>query len=473
MKFDRRTRIGILSSLLIGLLAVVGYQQRCEITSCRWTYDGPQVTQGPNVLFIAVDDLRPFLGAYGHEVAQTPNIDAFAQSGTLFENAFVSIAICAPSRAALMTGLRPETTGIYRLDQPVDEAAPGVGTIGEAFHGAGYTTARIGKIYHHPADRDFAWDYSLDSRNAVPTSGDLVEVFEDENVLNDRMNLEKAKGLLRKMDGPFFMAVGFRKPHLSFMVPKQDWDAYEGIAIPPSINPTGQRGAPPWALRQMEIHRYNNVDERQPFLAPDQAEEARRGYLAATTWIDRLIGELLDELERQGLAENTIVVLWGDHGFKLGDHGYWAKHSNVDLDIRIPLIVRAPGVTPAGSRADGIVETVDIFPTLAELTGVGMPEELDGASFVSLLRRPSGEGKMAAFAQYPRYAGQTDGHGPLMGDTVRTRDYRYTAWIDEDGSIVARELYDLRKDSVEATNLAGQRAYADAEMRLEKIRRSR
>ena len=427
----------------------------------------------PNVLFIAIDDLRPDLGVYGHPVAHTPNMDAFAQTALLFDRAFVSQAVCGPSRAALMTGLRPDTTGIDTLNEPVSENAPNAVTMSQMFKNGGYESIGIGKIYHHADDDMEGWinrltDHIYETRRADRRAGidKLSNVrFDDIEEMPDTMNVRDAQVELERLGtsgDPFFMAVGIHRPHLPFNSGAEDWAQYEGTTIPGPINPQGQKGAPEWALVSYEVWNYEDTPEEAP-MPTAKADELRRAYLAAVTYADRMVGELLSDLEGQGLADNTIVVLWSDHGWKIADHNAWAKHSTADIDIKIPMMIRVPGTTTGGTRSGAFVEAVDIYPTLAELTGLPTPDNLEGLSFVPLLASPDRDWKEAAFSQYGRnMRSEARGYGRGTGYTVRTETYRYTAWKrEQNGETVAEELYDLTRDPNESTNVAQSAQYRD------------
>lgn len=432
----------------------------------------------PNVLFIAIDDLRPDIGAYGHPVSRTPNIDAFAQTALLFENAFTSQAVCGPSRAALMTGLRPSTTGIVTLYQPVSETLPDAVTMSQMFRNAGYQSIGIGKIYHHKDDDMAGWtdrpdDAIYEIRRAARRSGEprlSNRTFANIEDMPDTMNVRDAKERLQRLgttNDPFFMMVGIHRPHLPFNSTEDEWNALDRVAIPAPINPEGQRNAPPWALVSYEIWNYDDTPDGLPM--PDaKRDELRRAYLASVSYADRLVGELLADLEASGRADNTIVVIWSDHGFKIGDHANYAKHSNANIDIHIPMLVRVPGMASAGMRSPAIVETVDLYPTLAELAGLAAPANLEGTSMVPLLVDPRRDWKLAAFAQYGRNA---QPYGRSIGETVRTSRFRYTAWVlERNGEIVSQELYDLERDPEESVNVAGDSAYATALDQMEFIR---
>ena len=423
----------------------------------------------PNVLFIAIDDLRPDLGAYGHPVAYTPHIDAFADTALVFDNAFVSQAVCGPSRAALMTGLRPDTTGITTLQQRVDEEVPGAVTMSQMFVNGGYESLGIGKIYHHSDDDMAGWtqrfeDSIYEIRRANRRSGEpnlSNRRFADIEEMPDTINVREAQGEIARLSEsgePFFMAVGIHRPHLPFNSGEEDWARYDGVDIAGPINPDGQEGAPPWAIVGYEVWNYDDTPDAAP-MPVTKANELRRAYLASVTYADRLVGDLLADLEANGLADNTIVVLWSDHGWKIADHNGWAKHSTADIDIRVPMMIRVPGMAAAGDRTSRLVETVDIYPTLAELTGLPMPGNLEGLSFVPLLSDPDREWKAAAFSQYRR---NIPGRGRGMGYTVRTEAYRYTAWrLNDTNELVAEELYDLSTDPNESRNVADSAQYAN------------
>lgn len=374
----------------------------------------------PNILFIRVDGLRPDLGIYGHPVAQTPHLDALGRSGMVFDNAITQQALCAPSRAALMTGVRPSTSGIHNIDVPVDKAMPGIVTM-------------------------------LDTRNVRSAIKDL-----------------RALG---QSGEPFLMAVGLHRPHLPYIAPKEDWDRYDPATIPDPVNPNGQEGAPPWAVVMWDLWNYedNKPYEAAKKLPEAKADELRHAYLASVSYADSLVDELTAALKETGLDKNTIVVLWSDHGYKLGDQGGWSKHSNVNLDIRIPFMISAPGLIAPGSRTSAMVETVDVYPTLAELAGLTPPDTVEGFSMVPQLTNPGRAWKSAAFAEYPRWPA---GQGRTMGYTVRSQEFRYTVWVpDRDGSILAQELYHLRIDPTESRNVAGDPKYSAGLARLEQMRR--
>jgi arylsulfatase A-like enzyme len=272
---------------------------------------------------------------------------------------------------------------------------------------------------------------------------------------------------LSKQDNPFFLAVGLHRPHLPFRAPKKFWDKYDPKSVPAPKTTKQQLGAPDWAVVAWEIWNYDNLPPKPGPMPKAEGEQLRHGYLAAISFVDGLVGQLLDKLSALDLDKNTVVVVWGDHGFKLGDHGGWSKHSNVELDIHIPLMIRVPGMKASGKRTKALVETVDIYPTLMDVAGLDQPHELEGISLLPLTNEPNQEWKEAVFAQFPRYAK----HQALMGETVRTDRYRYTAWVGvRSGKIIAQELYDHKINSTESVNLAENSDYINDLKYHEKLR---
>ena len=435
-------------------------------------------TQRPNILLISIDDLRPDLGSYGHPIAKTPSLDSFAQSGLLFEQAYTQQAICGPSRASLMTGLRPPTTGIVRLEQTVSSIVPKVVTLNKIFKKNGYETISIGKIYHDINDDSDGWskapyDVSYGIRRAREQAGTprpAYESWDSKELLPDAKNVNHALDELDRLSqqhNPFFLAVGLHSPHLPFRAPKSDWDKYNPQQIPPPPTTEQQSDAPDWAVVAWEIWRYDNLPPKPGPMPLLESNKLRHGYLAAISFADGLVGKILNKVSNLGLDDNTIVVIWSDHGFKLGDHGGWAKHSTVELDIHIPMMIRVPGMTAPGTRTAALVETVDIYPTLIDLAGLSEPHVLQGTTMRPLLNKPQQIWKQAVFAQYPRRVKKQ----LLMGETVRSRRYRYTAWVEKlSGQIVAQELYDHASDPIEGTNVANDTDYLPELKRHEKLR---
>jgi arylsulfatase A-like enzyme len=432
----------------------------------------------PNFMFISVDDLRPDIGSYGHPVAKTPNLDNFSKSAVLFEQAYTQQAVCGPSRAALLTGLRPSTTGIKRLNQTVSGTLPSITTMNMLFKQSGYETVSIGKIYHHFNDDADGWskppfDIAYDARRDRKKRGlpnPPYDVWASEELLPDAKNVAHAVNELERLsqqDNPFFLAVGLHRPHLPFRAPKSDWDKYDPEKVPLPKTTEQQIGAPDWAVVAWEIWNYDDLPPRPGPMPKATGDRLRHGYLASVSFVDGLLGQLIAKISSLGLDKNTVIVIWGDHGFKLGDHGGWSKHSTVELDIHIPLIIRVPGMKTPGARTDALVETVDIYPTLIDIAGLDQPHALEGISLMPLINKPDRPWKEAVFAQIPRYVkGQSS-----MGETVRTHRYRYTAWVGTaNGQIIDQELYDHEKDPIESINVAQNIDYRHELERHEKLR---
>jgi iduronate 2-sulfatase len=437
----------------------------------------------PNVLFVVVDDLKPTIGCYGDKLAKTPNIDRVAATGTLFERAYCMQALCAPSRNALLTGLRPEVLRIYDLGTNFRKRAPEVKTLPQWFKENGYVSHGVGKIFHvgHGNHEDAAsWSvphfqgktvsYALPEnrgkltreealfsnseedigklpRGAAYESADVPDdTYPDGQIANE--SIKRLRGL-KESGKPFFLAVGFLRPHLPFCSPKKYWDLYDPAAFTLAERTTPPDGAPAYAPQfGGEIRQYEGIPEKGS--VPDDVQRKLiHGYYAAASYADAQLGRVLDELEKLGLAENTIVIVWGDHGWHLGDHGMWCKHTNYEQATHAPLLISAPG-RRLPQRTSAIVEFVDVYPTLCDLAGLAKPSHLQGESLVPILDTPSLK-RTAAFQVYPRGSKET---GPLLGHAVRTDRWRYVEWRKADGTAAARELYDLQNDPQETVNVA-------------------
>ena len=435
------------------------------LNSCKST----QPKQKLNVLFIAVDDLRPQLNCYGHKQMISPNIDKLAAGGTLFMRSYCQVAVCGASRASLLSGIRPNRHRFLTYYTRVDEDAPGVLTMPEYFKENGYHTISNGKIYHHIDDDRDGWseepwrakgehkyllpeNIAIHKRNQQRTGGkgfnkrgpafECADVPEDQ--YPDYQLTEKSIADLRRlktMNKPFFLGVGYVRPHLPFNAPKKYWDLYKREEINLADNPFRPKGAPDLAMHNWaELRAYDSIPKVGP--VPDEmARDLIHGYYAATSFVDAQIGRLLDELERLDLDKNTIVIVWGDHGWQLGEHGLWCKHCNFENAVRAPLIIRAPGFK-GGKVSNALTEFVDIYPSLCELTGLPLPKHLEGTSFVPLMKVPDRKWKKAAFSRWK------------TGESIRTDRYRYTEWTDDDGQMVARMLYDHQVDPAENVNIS-------------------
>jgi iduronate 2-sulfatase len=471
-----------------------------------------------NVLFIAVDDLRPELGCYGKDYIKSPNIDRIAKAGMVFNHAYCQQAVCSPSRSSLMTGSRPDTTKVLDLVTHFRAALPYVVTLGQHFKENGYFVQGMGKIYHGGYDDAPTWSvpwqtpkapsYALaenltlnqrqyegepdgdPNQNQKPkkktkktagtgdgttsskpnTRGSAFEGADvPDNTFQDGKVAELAISTLRdisKKQEPFFLAVGFIKPHLPFVSPKKYWDMYDPAKIKLAPNKFRPKDAPEYAiLPGNELRNYHGIPADS--IPDDLARQLKHGYYAAVTYMDTQVGKVLDELDRLGLRDNTIIVLWGDHGWKLGEHDAWCKHSNCENDTNAPLLLSVPGMKNAGVHTDALVEFVDVYPTLSDLAGLPLPSHLEGTSFKPLLDDPKRPWKTAAFSQYPRPASKTSGSA-LMGYSMRTDRYRFTVWVNRnDHTLVdAMELYDHQADPQENTNIAKVPANAELVNRL-------
>ena len=429
-----------------------------------------------NVLFIAADDLRADLRCMGNKEVLTPNLDALAAGGRLFNRAYCQQAVCNPSRASLMTGRRPDTLKIWDLPTHFRDRIPGVVTLPQHFLKQGYFTQNIGKIYHNwrqdeekgdalswsvPAAMHYASHYSDRPRveGEVPRSSSKdpkasCRDVPDEAYFDGRIATLAIKALQeRKAAGkPFFLAVGFWKPHAPFNAPKKYWDLYDRSKLSRPPNPDWPKDAPRIAWHNSrEILGAGN----QRKLKKKAVMELRHGYLAAITYFDAQLGKVLAELDRLGLREKTVVVFWSDHGFHLGEQTLWAKTSNFELDAHVPMIISAPGMKSRGVKTDSLAELLDLYPTLVDLCGLPKVEGLEGQSLAPILKDPLAIVKRGAFTQHPRPAYFT-GAPDVMGRSVRTARYRYTEWRDfKTGNVVASELYDHEKDPLETVNIAG------------------
>jgi iduronate 2-sulfatase len=426
----------------------------------------------PNILFIAIDDLRPELGCYGAPQVKTPNIDKFAASGMLFKRAYCQVPICMGSRASLMTGMLPTSkrfVGNCRMDVDVPTAA----TLPEVFRKAGYTTLSNGKIYHSlddAADRSWSeasWQPRNNMRSFDPETTRRLSktkkrgrIYESPDVADDaypdgEIAQKTIKDLQRlKQEGkPFFLACGFFKPHMPFYAPKKYWDLYPRDSIQLATNRKRPAKAPEQLKGSGEFRSYHLAD-----LDPNSDEFhriMRHGYLACTSYTDKLTGDVLAELERLGLADNTIVVLWGDHGWHLGEHNFWGKHNTMHLATRVPLIVKVPGKKPGATSS--LVETADLFPSLCALAGIATPANVQGRDFTPLLDAPQKPFHKAAYSRF------------LNADAVITDRFSYTRY--EGGK--SEMLYDLSKDPQENRNLAGDPEHAGTIASMKKLLKKR
>ncbi|MCA9040463.1 MAG: sulfatase [Planctomycetaceae bacterium] len=449
--------------------------------------DAAKTTQ-KNVLFIAIDDLRAQLNCYGDDLVISPNIDQLAKEGTLFERAYCQQTVCNPSRASLMTGMRPDTLRVYDLPTHFREIRPDAVTLPQSMMQAGYHARCVGKIFHNWRQDNYKGDptswsipsvlhYGTHGQDLPKVEGDIPPDFSSplsktecrdvpDNAYYDGQVAEaaiKALHEIKKQDKPFFFAVGFWKPHLPFNPPKKYWDLYDPEKIPVPANTSYPKDVPEIALTKYRI------DDNKEILDSEDLRELQHGHLASISYMDAQIGRVLDELETLDMKKNTIIVLWSDHGLHIGEHGLYSKTTVFDLDARVPFIITTPD-HQGGQRTDALVELLDIYPTLMELTGVKGPNALEGTSLVPLLEDPSLPGAPAAMTQTPRPNYPRGTTPEVMGYSIRTDGFRYTEWRDhKSGSVIARELYDHANDSEEMVNALSASQYKEVLPELAKL----
>ena len=467
--------------------------------------------QKPNVLFISIDDLRPSLGVYGDSIVHAPNMDALASEGMTFREAFCQAAVCAPSRASLMTGHRPDSTRVWHLGDSFREINSKAVTMPQYFSEFGYHTVNIGKIFHNYMPDSISWD-EPDLRPArylrtewLKRDGETFYISKEVNAsqvkkrdsllklqpiryadgwntgpaweaadVHDTMyydgaQTELAKKVLSRLGGsgePFFMGLGYFRPHLPFAVPKKYWDLYDPEKIPLPANPEIPSGAPGYSMNSMyELRHYDGFGHighptSSYRMSEDTIRILRHGYYASVSYIDALVGDLLKNLKKVGLYENTIIVLWGDHGWKLGDHNSWGKMTNFNIDLKVPVIIRYPNQINRGAQTHAITELVDLFPTLCELASIDIPKYMQGTSLVPILQQPYLPWKTAAFSQFHRRPKVSADGKRYMGYSINTAKHHYTEWYTWNGRTKTRgslqgiELYDRQKDPLEKTNIA-------------------
>jgi iduronate 2-sulfatase len=432
----------------------------------------------PNILMIIADDLRAELGAYGSQQAISPHLDRLAAQGTSFERAYCQQPVCNPSRASALTGLRPDRLRVWDLRTHFREIMPEVMSLPEYFKRHGYHTRGIGKVFHNetrqppyliPMDDPVSWSAPpVLSRGPhwkdwhVPAGAEPLQskmeawqcLDAPDEAYYDGQIAAHACASLEELAGsgePFFLAVGFWKPHLPFNAPKQYWDLYQRDSFA-GVNPAEPpEGAPKRARHNWrELRGYKGMPDKGPLTAEEQAL-LRHGYFACISFLDTQVGRVLDQLRASGLEENTIVVFWSDHGFHLGEHDLWGKTSMYELDARVPLIFAGPGIR-RGARTSALAELVDLFPTLAELAGLPAPLRLDGRSLRPNIDDPRLPGREAALTQSPSPPYARD--WTAMAYALRTDRYRYVEWRERhSGEILARELYDHSVDPAESRNL--------------------
>ena len=448
----------MITKILLGSLGVL-----CTLLMAAMpTEDAPQpAAPKKNVLMIAVDDLNNDLGTYGHALVKSPNIDRLARRGVRFERAYCQFPLCSPSRTSVLTGLRPDSTKVFELKTHFRTTVPNVVTLPQHFKNNGYFTARVGKLYHYgvpgqigtnglddapswntvrnPKGRDKAEEHLI--TNYTPRRGlgsslsFLAAEGSDEEQTDGMVATEAIKLMEQNADKPFFLAVGFYRPHCPYIAPKKYFDLYPKDKIVLPAHSPGDTSQYP-----------REAFFTYPFnwgLTEDQRRETIQAYFASITFMDAQLGRVMDALERLGLADNTIIVFWSDHGYLLSEHGQWKKQSLFEESARVPLIVAAPGAKGNGTASPRTVELLDIYPTLTDWCGLSPPGHVAGNSLVPLLNKPLQAWDHPAITQVLRTTG--------MGRSIRTERWRYTVWQDGQG---AEELYDHNADPYELKNLA-------------------
>ena len=425
----------------------------------------PAAEKKLNVLFVAVDDMNNDLGCYGHPFVKSPNIDRLAKMGVKFDRSYCQFPLCSPSRSSLMTGLRPGTTKVYDLQYRFRTGMPDVVTLPQMFMNAGYYAARVGKIYHYGNPNDIgtsglddpkSWNHFVNpaGRDKTVLENDVINYTPkrqglgaamaflsdltgtDEQHTDGKVAIEGIKLIEEHKDKPFFLAIGFYKPHTPYIAPKKYFDMYPMDKIQLPQEPAEHlKNVPKPALA-------STVPWPNCGVTPDQARECKQAYYAAISFVDAQIGKLLDTMDKHKLWDDTIVVFWSDHGYHLGEHGLWMKQSLFEESARVPLVIIAPGAKGNGKSCARTVEFIDLYPTLADLAGLQPPKNLEGASLKPLLEDPTAKWDRPAYTQVQRNG--------FPGYSVRTERYRYTEWDDgKKGS----QLYDHDADPHEFVNL--------------------
>ncbi len=432
----------------------------------------------PNVLFIMIDDMRVTYGPYAEQGPKTPNIDSLASTGVAFNRAYSNIPVCGASRASLMTGIRGSKNRFLAFS-PADVDTPDAISLAQHFKNNGYTTVSLGKVFNNQFDKKDGWNtnwrpdealklkgknnqkanlkirmnYLSDNANKIFDDNKKGPAFENTNVDDFAyFNGQIAKRATQELEmfnenkQPFFLAVGLKKPHLPFNAPQKYWDMYNREQLPVASSDALAKNAPKESNHTWgELRSYYGMPKKGP-MPKELAKELVHGYFAATSYSDALVGVMVNKLKELKLDENTIIVLWGDHGWSLGEHGLWAKHSAYNVANQIPLIFNAPQLLK-NNQVEGVVESVDIYPTLAELANLPAVEQVDGISLVPQLTVKGSKGKGEVFTRWKN------------SDTIRTNRYHYTEWRNKKDKVIARMLFDHENDQEELVNVSEQKEY--------------
>ncbi|WP_146400927.1 sulfatase [Planctomycetes bacterium CA13] len=513
-----------------------------------------QASDQPNILFIAVDDLRPELGCYGSPIAVTPNMDKLASQGLRFNRAYCQQAICGPSRASIMTGARPDTIGITHNYVKIRQLNPDILTLPQHFGAHGYDAVYLGKIFHHGDLDPASWNRQPSIDKVEPRSDTTVGGFAllenqkikeetrkkmfakygavaklglamgpayesadvPDNTYGDGFHTDVAIATMQEMvkegEQPFFLGLGFNKPHLNWVAPKKYWDLYDREKIPMASQAEGPKdGAAVGLHPSFELRVRAGIPKIGKF-SPELARTMKHAYLACVSYVDAQIGRMIEALEEAGVRDNTIIILWSDHGYHLGEMGLWCKATNYEIATRVPMMIWTPDMPSSsrGATTDALVELVDMYPTLCDLVGIDQPSHLEGTSFKPLLEDPEQKWKTAAFSQFPspalrewgafpiRPAMRETYFGPLlmevedeikqqmgkkwdrelfendlMGYAMRTDRYRLIAWKDTkhpEATPVFTELYDHESDPRETRNIADENPALVAKL-LQRLRK--
>ena len=483
-EFRFSPRILLIKIVILFIVSCTGKTQTNEASNTQKKY---------NVLFISVDDLRPELGCYGLAHIHSPNIDKLASTGYVFKNAYCQVPVCGASRSSLLTGLLPTPSRFVNYHARMDKEAPGVTTLPMHFKNNGYYTINYGKVSHWPDDQQESWreeplrpdwqkladgswsyegwhdyqtEHNLKLDKTLPRKAGLP--YENADVADSayadgktiQMAIRKLEEL-KQLNQPFFFGVGILKPHLPFNAPKKYWDVYSEDAIELATNPEVPENAPRQAIPNWgELRAYAGVPETGP--VPDSLNiKLVHGYYACVSYVDALIGDLLEQLEKTGLDKNTIVVLWSDHGYFLGEHGFWCKHSLYELATRVPLIIKTPDNNES-KYLNSVVELIDLYPTLCEMNNLPIPKHIQGKSFTEAFSNPEYKHKDYAYSRY------------FGGESIKKDGFRYTCYYNKENNVISEMLYNLQTDPGENINISSESGFqpvkAEYKAIIEKIR---